>query len=188
MRKAINLLIFSFLIVIVSCQSGQKTNQEITVYENSDQLVEAAKKVITEISVEDFKREYEGEDYFVLIDVRSADEHDAGYIPGAVNIDRGVLEFKIAKAELWDELGLYIPEKTDKIIVYCRTGGRSALAAKALKELGYVNTMSLQGGWNAWNETYPDLIEKIAVENTAEETQIPIVQLEHKPARAAGGC
>lgn len=188
MRKAINLLIFSFIIVFVSCQSGQKTNSSSTVYENSDQLVEAAKKVITEISVEDCKKVYEGEDYFVLIDVRSVEEYDAGYIPGAVNVDRGVLEFKIAKPEVWDELGLYIPEKTDKIILYCRTGNRSALAAKALKELGFENVMSLQGGWKLWNETFNDLIEKIAVEETTEETKTPEAQLVHKPARAAGGC
>lgn len=174
--------------MFVSCQSGLESNSSLSIYENSDQLVEAAKKVITEISVEDFKKEYDGEDYFVLIDVRSGAEYDAGYVPGAVNIDRGVLEFKIAKEEVWDEAGLYIPEKTDKIILYCRTGGRSALAAKALKELGYQNAMSLEGGWNAWNEANPDLIEKIVVEETTEETKLPEVQLERKPARAAGGC
>lgn len=182
MRKAINLLIFSFVFVFVSCQSGQKTNSSLTIYENSDQLVEAAKKVITEISVEDCKKIYEGEDYFVLIDVRSVAEYDAGYIPGAVNLDRGVLEFKIGKAEVWDELGLYIPEKTDKIILYCRTGNRSALATKALKELGYENAMSLKGGWESWNISYPDLKEQITVE---EET---VLQAAPKSSHAAGGC
>ncbi len=183
MRKAINLLIFGFIIVFVSCQSEQNTNTSSTVYENSDQLVEAAKKVITEISVEDCKKLYEGEDYLVLIDVRTIGEYDAGYIPGAVNIDRGVLEFKIAKAEVWDDLGLYIPEKTDKVILYCRTGNRSSLAAKALKELGYENAMSLQGGWEKWHESNPDLIEKIAVEEETVFQQAP-----KTTAQTAGGC
>lgn len=182
MRKAINLLIFSFLIVFVSCQSEPKSNSSVTIYESSDQLVEAAKKVITEISVEDFKTLYEGDEYFVLIDVRSVEEYDAGYIPGAVNISRGVLEFKIAKDEVWDDLGLYIPEKADKIILNCRSGGRSALATKALNELGYENVMSLQGGWNSWNETYPDLKEQITVEEESYIQEAP------KTSHAAGGC
>lgn len=194
MRKAINLLIFSFLIVFVSCQNEQKTNTLLNVYESSDQLVEAVKKEITEISVDNFKKMYEGEDYFVLIDVRNTEEYDGGYIPGAANIDRGVLEFNIAKAEIWDELGLYIPEKTDRIVLYCRSGNRSALAAKALKELGYGNVISLQGGWKAWHEAYPELIEKIIVEEEpiALEAPVqkltPVLQQAPKTTHAAGGC
>ncbi len=181
MRKAIKLLILSFVIVFVSCQDTKKPVSPLTIYENSDQLVEAVKKEITEISVQDFKSIYDGDDYFVVIDVRTVEEYDAGYIPGAVNIERGLLEFRIAKAEVWDELGLYIPEKTDQIILGCRTGGRSALAAKALMELGYQKVMSLQGGWNAWHEAYPDLIEKITVEENS-------VLAAPKEASAAGGC
>ncbi len=183
MRKAINLLIFSFLMVFVSCQNGQKTNALLTVYENSDQMVEAALKVITEISVDDFKKEYEGDDYFVLIDVRSAGEYESGYIPGGVNIDRGVLEFNISKPEIWEDLGLYIPEKTDKIILYCRTGKRSALAAKALKELGFENATSLKGGWTKWNETYPDLMEQLVVEE-----EVTVIHETPKTTQTAGGC
>ena len=134
MRKAINLLIIT-CIVLVGCQSPQSTNTTTTTYESSDQLVAAAKEVIKEVSIEDFKTMYDGEDYFVIVDVRTSDEYDAGYIPGAVNIQRGILEFKIGKEEAWDAFGLYIPEKTDPIIVSCRTGNRSALAALALQEL-----------------------------------------------------
>ena len=180
MRKAINLLILSF-IVLVACQNQQDVNSKATIYENSDALVAAAKEVITEISVEDFKAMYDGEDYFVLVDVRTLAEHDAGYIPGAVNIQRGVLEFKIGKEDVWDEMGLYIPEKADPIIVFCRTGGRSALAAKSLQELGYEKVYSLAGGWTAWHEAYPELIEQIIVEDTGYEQMAP-------KAAAAGGC
>lgn len=182
MRKAINLLIFCFIIVFVSCQNEQSTATRATIFENSDQMVEAAKKVITEISTEEFKTMYDGEDYFVLIDVRTSEEYDAGYIPGAVNISRGVLEFKIGKEEVWEELGLYIPEKTDPIILNCRSGGRSALAAKTLQELGYEKVMSLKDGWNAWHETYPDLIEKITPYETIYN------EMPAAPAKAAGGC
>lgn len=180
MRKAIILLIFSF-VVFAACQNQQNQNPTLTNYENSDELVAAAKKTITEISTEDFKTMYDGEDYFVLIDVRTAAEYDAGYIPGAALIQRGVLEFKIGKEDVWDEMGLYIPEKTDPIVVYCRSGGRSALAAKTLMELGYQDVRSLQGGFNGWKEAYPDLVEKILVEEAGYENVA-------SDAEAAGGC
>jgi rhodanese-related sulfurtransferase len=92
-----------------------------------------------------------------------------------------VLEFKIGKEDVWDEMGLYIPEKADPIVLNCRSGGRSALAAKALVELGYEKVYSLQGGWNAWHEAYPELIEKITIEETGYE-EVPT------SAEAAGGC
>lgn len=181
MRKAVNLLIFSF-VMLVACQNQPHTNSTTTSsFESSDQMVTAAKEVIKEISVEDFKTMYDGEDYFVLIDVRTFEEYKAGYIPGAASISRGVLEFKIGKEEVWDEMGLYIPEKTDPIVLNCRSGGRSALAAKALMELGYQNVLSLQGGWNAWHEAYPELIEKINIEDAGHQEV-------SSGAEAAGGC
>jgi len=109
MRKAVNLLICS-LVLLVGCQNPTGTTTAKQSYESSDQLVAAAKEVIKEISVEDFKTMYDGEDYFVLIDVRTTAEYEAGYIPGATSVQRGVLEFKIGKEEVWDEMGLYIPE------------------------------------------------------------------------------
>lgn len=185
MRKAINLLIFSLFIVFVSCQDGQKLNY--AVYENSDQLIEAVKKEITETSGANFKTMYDGEEYFVLIDVRETSEYEAGYIPGAVSIPRGLLEFKIGKEDVWEELGLYIPTKTDSIVVYCRSGNRSALAAKSLMELGYENVKSLQGGWEAWSTDYPELKEQIITEEVAPAESIP-VNLTPAKKSAAGGC
>ena len=179
MRKAIILLILGF--VVFACQNQPTQNPTLNSYENKDALVAAAKEVITEISVEDFKSMYDGEDYFVLIDVRTMEEYDAGYIPGAVNIPRGKIEFDIAKEEVWDEMGLYIPEKTDPIVLNCRSGGRSALATKSLMELGYENVLSLKGGWKAWHEAYPELIEKIIIDETGYEEA-------GSASEAAGGC
>lgn len=181
MRKAFNVLMLSF-VVFGACQTQPAQNPNLNSYESKDALVAAAKEVIKEISVEDFKTMYDGEDYFVLIDVRTMKEYDAGYIPGAAHISRGKLEFDIAKEEVWDEMGLYIPEKTDPIVLNCRSGARSALAAKALMELGYENVMSLKGGWKAWHEAYPELIEQITVEETGESED------HASAAETAGGC
>jgi rhodanese-related sulfurtransferase len=121
-------------------------------------MVAAAKKVITEITPEDFKNTYTRDDIFI-IDVRTAAENQAGAVPGAVNIPRGVLEFKIGLEETWEGSGKNPPQKTDPVFVYCSTGGRGSLSAKALMQLGYKNVQSLQGGWNAWNEAYPEIKE-----------------------------
>jgi len=179
MRKAINLLILGF--VVFACQNQPTQNPKLNSYQDKDALVAAAKEVIKEISAEDFKTMYDGEDYFVLIDVRTVAEYDAGYIPGAVSIPRGVLEFRIGNEDVWDEMGLYIPEKTDPIVLNCRSGGRSALAAKSLMELGYENVLSLNGGWNGWHEAYPELIEKIMIDDAGYEGVA-------SEGGAAGGC
>uniref|UniRef100_UPI00321707FA rhodanese-like domain-containing protein n=1 Tax=uncultured Draconibacterium sp. TaxID=1573823 RepID=UPI00321707FA len=181
MRKAFILLMLSF-VVFAACETQPTKNPTLQSFENKDALVAAAKEVIKEITVEDFKTMYDGEDYFVLIDVRTIKEYDTGYIPGAACIPRGVLEFQIGKEDVWDEMGLYIPEKTDPIVLNCRTGNRSALAAKSLMELGYQNVLSLQGGWKAFHEAYPELIEKIIVDDVSYDNHTSAAET------AAGGC
>ena len=80
----------------------------------------------------------------VIIDVREYDEYAAGHLPGAINIPRGVLEFKIGM----------VPECANKdgaFLIYCRTSGRAALSAVQLQKLGYGNIVSMLGGFDAWN-------------------------------------
>jgi len=77
----------------------------------------------------------------ILIDVREKDEWTEGYIPGARWIPRGFLELRIEDQ---------VPERSSDVILYCAGGTRSALAARALTELGYSNVRSLAGGFTAW--------------------------------------
>jgi sulfur-carrier protein adenylyltransferase/sulfurtransferase len=77
----------------------------------------------------------------ILIDVREKDEWVEGSIPGARWIPRGFLELRIEDQ---------VPEKSAEIVLYCAGGTRSALAARALGELGYTNVKSLAGGFSAW--------------------------------------
>ncbi len=149
---------FFILFLLVSYTAESQNKSDLKVYESPEQMVAAAKEVITEISVEDFKNTYTRDDIFI-IDVRTSAENRAGAVPGAVNIPRGMLEFRIGMEETWEDSGKNPPKKTDSIFVYCSTGGRGSLSAKALMQLGYTNVQSLQGGWNAWNEAYPDIKE-----------------------------
>jgi len=85
----------------------------------------------------------------VVLDVREPGEYENGHVPGAINIPRGLLEFKLAG----------IPElnQTAKpILVYCKSSGRSALAVVTLADMGITNTVNMDGGFDAWAEAgYP---------------------------------
>jgi rhodanese-related sulfurtransferase len=83
----------------------------------------------------------------LLLDVREPAEFAAGHLPAAVNIPRGVLEFQIGNHP--DFQG----KQAADIIVYCQTGGRSALATHVLNQLGYTQAVSMAGGFKAWAES-----------------------------------
>ncbi|WP_043803463.1 rhodanese-like domain-containing protein [Arenimonas malthae] len=86
-----------------------------------------------------------------VVDVREPAEFAAGYIPGAVNIPRGVLEFEVdghPAVNCVKDSALGHREAT--IILSCRSGARSALAADALRKLGFRDPVSLAGGFNGW--------------------------------------
>ncbi|WP_428355985.1 rhodanese-like domain-containing protein [Methyloprofundus sp.] len=106
-------------------------------------LVAEAKQNITEISVNDARQNLSD---VLIIDVREPAEFAAGQIPNAVNIPRGVLEFQI------NNHPIFAGQQDAKIIVCCQSGGRSALATESLHKLGYINAVSLAGGYKAWSE------------------------------------
>jgi len=80
-----------------------------------------------------------------VLDVRETGEFEAGRVPGAFHIPRGVLEFRIG--ELTEFARKDVP-----IILYCRTGGRAALATVALDRIGYHNVVSVTGGITGWEQ------------------------------------
>ncbi len=154
-----NSIVFKFFIVAIAAGMMYGCSCEKS-YEGVDQMVAQAKTGINEIAVADFKAKYDNFEPFVLIDVRTESEHNHGYIPGAVNIPRGVLEFRIAKQDYWDNAGLYMPGKDEEIIIYCKKGQRGALAAETLRKMGYTNVKNLEGGWKNWEMNYPLEYEK----------------------------
>jgi phage shock protein E len=81
---------------------------------------------------------------FMLIDVRSPEEHAQGFIPGTdFNID--FREIKTRHREIGAQLG-------DHIVVYCQSGHRSNIAAETLADLGYTHVYNVNGSMNAWLE------------------------------------
>ena len=104
-------------------------------------LVTAAKAHVQEIGIDSAEAAIRDTD--VLIDVREPDEYAAGHIPGAISIPRGILEFKLSSAA---ELGA----RDLRVVLYCKTSGRAALAACAMQDMGYVHVQSIAGGFDAW--------------------------------------
>lgn len=105
-------------------------------------LVAEAKARIREIDLDAADAAIRDAD--LLLDVREADEYHAGHVPGAVNIPRGLLEFKFSATPELSSRDL-------KIVLYCKTSGRAALAACALHDMGYLDVQSIVGGFDAWS-------------------------------------
>jgi rhodanese-related sulfurtransferase len=111
------------------------------------QLLAEANAVIETVSVQDLAYLMENPEV-VLVDVRETVEREAeGAIPGSLHVTRGLLEFKADPDSPAYDDDLH-PD--DRLILYCGTGGRSALAAKTLFDMGYRDVSSLAGGYAAW--------------------------------------
>ena len=111
------------------------------------EMVEKAKAEIRLVTAAEVKEALERKEKAVFLDVRDSWEFSGGHLPGAVNVSRGTLEFKI-----WDK----IPDPDAKIYVYCQTTVRSALAAKTLNGLGYKNAVLMNAQFEEWIQAgYP---------------------------------
>ncbi len=104
-------------------------------------LVAIAKSRVHEVSLDNAEQAIRDAD--VLVDVREADEYTAGHLAGAVHISRGLLEFKFSANPA-------LESRNTKVVLYCKTSGRAALAAAALLDMGYINVQSIAGGFDAW--------------------------------------
>jgi rhodanese-related sulfurtransferase len=110
-------------------------------------MVEEAKKDLENLSAEQLKAEIDTGDA-VVVDIRDHRElYLKGKIPGAVHAPRGMLEFWIDPAS---EYYRDVFEPSRRYVLYCAGGGRSALAAKAMKEMGYGDVAHLEPGFGGW--------------------------------------
>ncbi|HET9049463.1 MAG TPA: rhodanese-like domain-containing protein [Chiayiivirga sp.] len=117
----------------------------------ANDLIADARTRVTQVSAADFHRESPGST--VLIDVREPGEFAEGHLPGAINLPRGVLEFKIeAHPALACQTSPALADRERAIVVYCLSGGRAMLACDSLQKLGFTRIRSLTGGIGAWRE------------------------------------
>ena len=114
----------------------------------SMQLIGEALAEVSSISVDEALALVDGGDA-VFVDVRERAEHDAGAIAGAVAAPRGFLEFIADPTTPMHNAAL---SSGKRLVIYCASGGRSALAAKTLQDMGYSEVANLTGGFQAWTE------------------------------------
>ncbi len=124
MRNLLAIVSIALMTVLASCAGNAQT------------------RVRTE-RVAAFKKAMTAKPGSQLVDVRSAEEYAAGHIRGALNIDVNGDGFEAKVAQL---------DKTRPVLVYCRSGRRSAMAASKLEEMGFKEIHNLDGGIGAWQD------------------------------------
>ncbi len=116
-----------------------------------DDLVVDALTRVKEVAPWDLGRRYRAGDVPLLLDVREPAEFAVLHIPGSINVPRGILEQSCE----WD-YDETVPElagdRGREIVVICRSGKRSVLAADVLQEMGFTNVVSLRLGVRGWND------------------------------------
>ena len=116
-------LVFLLLAVMMLTACGQdKENDQGAIYVN--------------ITAEEAKQIMDSEEGYIILDVRTQEEYDQGHIPGAIVISHEEIEEKAEDV---------LTDKDQLILVYCRSGRRSKIAAEALVELGYTNIKEFGG-------------------------------------------
>ena len=116
------LIIILLLMLALSACGQAKENDQGAVYMN--------------ITAEEAKQIMDTEEGCIILDVREQEEYDAGHIPGAI---------LIPYTQMGEKANDMLPDKDQLILVYCRSGRRSKIAAEALVELGYTNIKEFGG-------------------------------------------
>ena len=95
----------------------------------------------------------------LLLDIRCPNEYEDAHIDGSINVPRGILEIAVDYG--YEETVPELVEARDRrIVVICRSGNRSILAAYTLKLMGFANVASLRTGLRGWNDYEQSLIDK----------------------------
>jgi rhodanese-related sulfurtransferase len=106
-------------------------------------IVNDAKIRVKECTIDDVKARLDAGEKMLLVDVREESEWNAGHLPGAIHLGKGVIERDIETK---------VPDPAAPIILYCGGGFRSALAADNLQKMGYTNVISMDGGYRGWSD------------------------------------
>ena len=107
-------------------------------------LVNEAKSRVREIDLPAYRKMLDAGEPHLLVDTREESEWSAGHVAGAVHLSKGIIERDIETK---------VPDKDTKLVLYCGGGFRSALVADNLRQMGYTNAISLDGGWKALKES-----------------------------------
>ena len=113
-------------------------------------IVNDARSRIQECTVADVESWQTANETFRLVDVREESEWDRDHLPGAEHLGKGIIERDVEEK---------IPDPSEKIVLYCGGGYRSALAADNLQKMGYTNVISMDGGFRDWKEAGLQIVQ-----------------------------
>ena len=136
-KVLVSLVVLAFLFSVAAAGNGYAKN-----YKTKHGILKEANRHIKTIDCTHADKLL-GKKGVIFLDVREPAEYKAGHIQGAINVPRGLIESQIASK---------IRDKGAKIIVYCKSGERGALATYTLKRMGYKNAENLEGGWLGWQK------------------------------------
>jgi rhodanese-related sulfurtransferase len=104
-------------------------------------LIESVRRRVREIELAGYEAALGRGQHPVLIDTREDHEWDAGHLPGAMHLSKGIIERDIEQ---------HFPDRATPIVCYCGGGYRSVLVCENLQRMGYTEVRSLAGGYRGW--------------------------------------
>ena len=122
-------------------------------------FVKAAKSQISEIDCAKLEAMRAEKDDLLILDVRESSEHEQGHLEGALLVPRGILE-AAADPAYPKHVPQFVNARGRTIVIYCATGGRSAMAAATLKLMGFSEVYSLAGGISQWSAENRSLVKE----------------------------
>lgn len=148
MRKVSLSVVFLIALLVMATSQFAVAGPSIDeVKKNVEKLWKPIKDSQPSVTAVEFKKIMDSDKEFVLIDVRTASEYSAGHLPGAINIQRGLVEWVTPKM---------VDDTDEKIYVYCRTGARAAFVVQRLTQMGYTDVTNIYDSFKGWVEAgYP---------------------------------
>lgn len=148
------------------------------------QLVQRCLADVPELMPWDLEERLQENPDLLILDVREPYEYDALHIPGALAVPRGILE-SACEWDYEDTVPELVRARKREIVVVCRSGYRSVLAAKTLREMGYENVSSLKTGVRGWNDYEQPLEDRdnnaVAIDDADEYFNTPVRPDQRKP-------
>jgi len=140
LHKQCTFLTIGFGFILTSAAFAQTLPPAVT------EKIQTAQKQIKTIGMEEYRTIVDHPAGTLIVDVREPQEFAAGHVPGAINIPRGVIEFKI-----WNQVGYPANTKMDQpIVLQCQSGKRASLAAQTLTEMGFTHISAVIMNLDDW--------------------------------------
>ena len=122
------------------------------------QLVSEHEKLVSEIMPWDLEQRLSGDHQPLVLDIREPEEFAAMHIAGSVNVPRGILE-AACDYGYSETMPALVDARAKEVVVVCRSGNRSVLAAHTMQLMGYENVVSLKTGLKGWNDYEQPLVD-----------------------------